>query len=547
MIVDSNEGLLRLYLSTIGDAFRHLASRVRAIFGATARRLGLPLLPYGGSGDIYRSLLRGLFGAAMALTAVGAASGIILIFRNALPVLNLITIVYLVPVVIAAVWWGIWPATLAAVTGALAADYLFYPPLYSLRIDDPQNIADLIVFLIVGLVIGNLAGTLREREREIRDLYGYSRQLAACFTTADLIKATQSYLAKCLGRPTILIAGKDVGDESMADVSVPDSVLRNAKAMTAPKETSSETVHDDTTRHAWFVRRVPLGLAEYIVFVDLGPGMVSAKGAMNRRIDIVLTEAAQNLARLDFATAVDRTQLQAQADALKNALVTTISHDLRSPLVSILGATSVLDQMDEIRRDTRARLLVSTVHEQAARLDSDLQNLVDAARITTGVSRPSRQLTDPVDLIYAAIEQKRTQLSAHQVEVSIASDVPLVEVQSALIENALAQLLDNAAKYSRAGSIIEIKGSADRDWVVLSVSDKGVGMTAEERLQVGRQSFRSERSAATVSGSGLGLWIAATFIAANGGRLSAESAGPGFGTTMVIYLPATRNVPQRSS
>jgi K+-sensing histidine kinase KdpD len=199
--------------------------------------------------------------------------------------------------------------------------------------------------------------------------------------------------------------------------------------------------------------------------------------------------------------------------------------------------------MDEIRRDTRARLLVSTVQEQAARLDSDLQNLVDAARITTGVSRPNRQLTDPVDMIYTAIEQKRTQLAAHRVEVSIASDVPLVDVQSALVENALAQLLDNAAKYSRDGSIIEIEGSVDRDWVMLSVSDKGVGMTADERQQVGRQSFRSERNAATISGSGLGLWIASTFVAANGGRLSAESAGPGLGTTMTIYLPAMRNVP----
>jgi K+-sensing histidine kinase KdpD len=544
MIVDSNGGLLRLYLTTIGDAFRHLASHVRAIFGTMARSLGLSLLSRGGSDDIYQSLSRGLFGSAMALIAVGVATAIILIFRDVLPVLNIVTIFYLVPVVVAAVWWGIWPATLAAVTGALTADYLFYPPFYSFRIDDPQNIADLIVFLIVGLVIGNLAGDLREREREIRDLYGYSKQLAACFTTADLIRATQSYLTKFLGRPTVLIADKDVGDELMADASVPDSVLRNAKAMMARKETSAETVYDDTTRHAWFVRRVPLGPAEYIVFVDLGPGMVSAKGAMNRRIDVVLTEAAQNLARLDFATAVDRTQLQAQADALKTALVTTISHDLRSPLVSILGAASVLDQMDGIRRDTRARLLVSTVHEQATRLDSDLQNLVDAARITTGVSRPNRQLTDLVDMIYAAIEQKRTQLSAHQLEVSIASDVPLVEVQSVLVENALAQLLDNAAKYSRAGSIIEIKGSADHDWVVLSVSDKGVGMTPEERLQVGRQSFRSERTATTISGSGLGLWIAATFIAANGGRLSAESAGPGLGTTMIISLPATRDVPQ---
>jgi K+-sensing histidine kinase KdpD len=545
MILDSNARLLRLYLTTIGEAFRQSGTRVRALFKSTADRLSRQRFPADQSYDVGDRLSRRLFGAVMALMGVVFATAVILLFRGALPVLNIITIVYLVPVVIAAVWWGIWPATLAAVTGALAADYLFYPPLYSFRIDDPQNIADLIVFLIVGLVIGNLAGDLREREGEIRDLYGYSRQLAGCFTTADLIRATQSYLAKCLGRPTILITGKGVADEPATDVSVPDSVLRNAKAMAARNEKSAETVYDDATRHAWFVRRVPLGPAEYFVFVDLGPGLVSVKGAMNRRIDLVLTDAAQNLARLDFARAVDRTQLQAQADALKNALVTTMSHDLRNPLVSILGAASVLDQMDEIKRNTRARLLVSTVHEQAARLDSDLQNIVHAARITTRVSPPARQLTDPVDMIYAAIEQKRTQLAAHKLEVSIAHDVPLVEVQSTLVENALAQLLDNAAKYSRAGSTISIAGTADRDWVVLSVSDKGTGMTAEERLQVGRQSFRSERNAAAISGSGLGLWIAATFIAANGGRLSAESAGPGLGTTMAIHLPAAHDLQSR--
>ena len=295
MIVDFERGIVASLPHDDWDAFRHMASRVGAILEATASRLGLPRPSLGGGDNVYRSLSRGLFGSAMAVVAVGVATATIIIFQGVLPVLNIITVVYLVPVVVAAVWWGIWQATLAAVTGALAADYLFYPPLYSFRNQHPQNIADLIVFLIVGLVIGNLAGDLREREREIRDLYGYSKQLAACFTTADLIRATQSYLAKYLGRPTVLIAGKDVGDASVVDVSVPDSVLRNAKAMMARNETSSETVYDDTTRHAWFVRRVPLGPAEYVVFVDLGPGMVSAKGAINRRIDVVLTEAAQNL------------------------------------------------------------------------------------------------------------------------------------------------------------------------------------------------------------------------------------------------------------
>jgi K+-sensing histidine kinase KdpD len=507
------------------------------IFGKLARYLSPPWVRTV-AGDSGNGLSRRLFGAAMALLSVALATAVIMIFRGVLPVLNIVTIVYLVPVVVAAVWGGIWPATVAAVTGALAADYLFYPPLYSFRIDDPQNIADLIVFLIVGLVIGNLAGDLREREREIRDLYDYSKQLAACFTISDLIRATQDYLTKCLGRATVLKESKDVEDVQSANIGVPDEVRRGAMTTILQNETAARTVFDDATRHVWLVRRVLLGSTDYVVFVDLGARIIGVRSGLNRRIEAALAEVAENLMRLDLARAIDQARMQTQADALKNALVTTVSHDLRNPLVSILGAASVLDQMAEIRRDARARLLVGTVLDQAARLDSDLQNLVDAARITTGVERPDRQLTDPVDMIYAAIEQKRTQLAAHRLEASIASDLPLVEVQSVLIENALAQLLDNAAKYSRAGSIIKIEGTMDQDWVVLSVSDEGAGLTADEQQQVGRRSFRSDRHAAAIRGSGLGLWIASTFIAANGGKLSADSAGPGLGTTMTIHLPA---------
>jgi len=450
----------------------------------------------------------------------------------------MVSVVYLVPVVMAALWWGVWPAALAAIAGALAADFFFYPPLYNLRIEDPQNIANLVVFLIVGLVIGKLAASLREREREIHDLYGYSKQLAACFTTADLIRATQDYLSRHLGHPTLLVAKEVVEGDHPEDIGVPEEVRRHAKAMVARDGFAGETVFDPAARRAWLARRVALGAADHVVFVDLGTGALGAKRPLNRRIDAILTEAAENLVRLDLAKAIDEARMQAQADALRNALVTAMSHDLRSPLVSILGAASVLDEMTGIRQDVRARSLVGTVQDQAARLDSDIQNLVDAARITAGVERPQRQLTDPVDIVDAAIEQRNTQLADHRLEVSIAPDISLVDVQSALIENALAQLLDNAAKYSAAGSLIKVTGDVDQEWVTLSVSDQGVGLTADERPHLGQRAFRGARHGTTIPGSGLGLWIASTFIAANGGRLEVDSAGPGLGTTVRIRLPA---------
>jgi K+-sensing histidine kinase KdpD len=472
----------------------------------------------------------------MTLALVAVATAVIFTFRGALPTVNLVSIIYLIPVLLASLWWGVWPAVLASIAGAMAADFFFYPPLYSLWISDTQNIADLIVFLIVALVSGNLAANLRQRESQIHDLYGFSKQLAACFTIADLIRATQDYLAQCLGHPTTLVEAKYIDD-----AGVPEAVRHNAGALLPQGAPASHTIFDPATRHLWLIRRVLLGTTDYVVCVDLGSGAVGARRTLNRRIDAVLTEAAANLQRLDLARAIDEARIQAQSDALKTALVTTMSHDLRNPLVSILGASSVLDQIAEIRGDARAQSLVRTVYDEAARLDSSIQNLIDAARITTGVERPKPQLTDPVDMVRAAVAQKNTRLAEHRVDVALAADLPLIQVQSALVENALAQLLDNAAKYSPAGATIKIEGRFDQENVVLSVSDEGAGLTPDERRHIGERSFRGNGHAAAIPGSGLGLWIANTFVAANGGRLEAESAGPGLGTTIRLRFPAARD------
>jgi len=474
------------------------------------------------------------------LLLIACATLVTFVFTGILGTVNVVTIIFLFPVLLAVIWWGTGPAILAAVAGALSADFFFYPPLYSFWISDTQNIADLIVFLIVALVAGGLAADVRKRESEIYDLYGYSRQLAACFTTADLIRATQNYLSRRLGRPTILIEAKDFEDDQSADVALPNAVRRDAVAMTSLDDIEPHTVMDDATRHTWLVRRVSLGTLEYVVFADLGTGVVDAKRMFNHRVDDALTEATETLARLDLVNAVEEFQLQIQADTLKNALVTTISHDLRNPLVSILGATSVLAQMAAVREDLRARSLVALVYDEAARLDSNIQNIIAAARITTGVKQASAELTDPVDIVRAAIEQKRTQLAAHHLEVSLVPGLPLVKVQSALVENAVSQLLENAAKYSPSGSTIKIDGRADQDWVELSVSDQGIGLTPDERQLAGQRSFRGTRHAAAAAGSGLGLWIAGTFITTNGGRLDVTSEGPGLGTTVRIRLPIAR-------
>jgi K+-sensing histidine kinase KdpD len=471
---------------------------------------------------------------AATLLLVGLATLTIALFKNVIPYLNTVSFLYLIPVILAAVWWNIGQAIFAAIAGALAADYFFYPPLYSFRIEDPQNFADLIAFLMVAVATGTIAARLRRRDAEIQDLYAYSRSLAACFNMADLIRATEEHLTKSLGRSTILLEKKKVDDGSADGKAVP-SVIIHAAARISREDLSIRTVVDETTRHAWLVRNVFVGSTAYVIFVDLGSFPSGVKRRFARRIGGILRDMTESYRLLDLAAAIEEFTVQAEADKLKNALVATISHELRNPLVSILGATSVLRQIGAIANDTEARAMTEIVNDEASRLDASIKNIVDAARITTGTIQPVPELTDPVDLVRGAIKQRNYQLAAHHLEVSLPSDLPLVRVQSALIENAVAQILDNAAKYSPTGSRIRIEGRAEQDRVILSISDQGLGMTPEELAQAGEGTFRGARDP-HMRGSGLGLWIANTFVAANGGKLSVESEGAGLGTLVRIHL-----------
>ena len=155
--------------------------------------------------------------------------------------------------------------------------------------------------------------------------------------------------------------------------------------------------------------------------------------------------------------------------------------------------------------------------------------------------KPRLEWTDPRDIVDTAVRRTARRLAAHKVVTELDDELPLVNVDSGLIEEACGQLLQNAAKYSPSGSTISIKLHADPGWIILSVADEGIGITPDEQRELGRRSFRSERLQASVPGSGLGFWIASTFVKANGGTITVSSRGQGMGTTVSIALPASQS------
>lgn len=509
---------------------------IRALIAAPWRHVPLDRLV----GSDRASLLASL---ALVVVATIALIGL----RDLLPVVNLVTIVYLIPVVAAATLWGTRPAIVAAIAGALAADFLFYPPLYSFWIDDPQNVADLVVFLIAAVVTGNLASrlkdeadSLRRREKEIRDLYAFSRELAACFTVGDLVDAIQTHLSQALGHRAFLLESQELDSASPGGGALPVSV-RLVAATALANGGATRAVTDGTTAatgDVWLVRMLVLDAVKYAVIADLGPSPDAADARAH--FDAVIDEAAATLARLELARAIAEAKSRLASERLRDVLIGTVSHELRSPLASILGSTSVLDQAKAVKEDARIRGLVAAVHREASRLDGDIRNLLSASRMTAGGVRPQLEWTDPADIVNAALAQAAGLLAAHRTAVDIAANLPLIRVDAAFVEQALGQLLENAAKYSTAGSRIIVSARSAEGHVVISVADEGSGLREDELQQIGRRAFRGGRHLKLVAGSGLGLWLASTFVAANGGTLDAASPGPGRGTTVSIRFAIER-------
>jgi two-component system, OmpR family, sensor histidine kinase KdpD len=487
----------------------------------------------------------------LSAAGVGLVTGLLLLLDRRLA-LTVVPLAYLVPVIIAATQWGIWPAMLASIGGMAAADFFFFPPVYSFQVEDPREVIDLLLFLVVALVASNLADRLwretemlRRREREIQQLYEFSQRLAACFSSSDLVRAIQNYLAGTLGpQAALFVAMADGRIERPQSGSVPSAVRDAVASMVDTAKDAARSIIDQATQDVWLLRAVSSESAVHgVVAINVGHGSREAIDSKMRRVEAILEEVSLTLQRLDIGKAMEDARLHLQAEMLRDAFHGTISHELCSPLAAIRGSASVLEEVPQVKDDARVRALVEAISEETAQLDGFIQNLLNATRVTAGGITPRLEWADPKDLLNEAIRQRTRRLSAHQVDTEFAEELPLVHVDSGLIEEACGQLLENAAKYSPSGSTVLAKARAEPGRVVLSISDQGVGITAEEQQQLGLRSFRSARHQTTTPGSGLGFWIASTFVKANGGTIAVSSPGQGQGTTVSISLPASPMTP----
>jgi len=445
-----------------------------------------------------------------------------------------VSVLFLAPVVMSAALWGLWPAVFAALLGVGTGSYFFYSPIFDFRVASTQDIADLTAFVIVAALTSRLAASVRaqalearRRQERLSGLLEFTDRLSGADGESNLRTIVLEQLATIIGQPIHLLErhGEGLAAASLPPTeAVPDEVRDAAQRIIAGAEPSLP---------GWRIARL-----------DTLQGAVAVVAARETEVPpdpdyarALLGHAAIALERDRLRRDVAEAHLKLQGDALREGLLSSISHDLQTPLAGIIGSVTALQEIgDQASAGTRSELL-ATILEEAERLTSHIENVLDLARVRAGNVAVRLELVEIADIVNAALRRKRRQLRGHAVELQLPPDLPMVRLDLFLMEHALAAILDNAARYSPEGSKVVVCADRRNGGVALEVIDPGGGIPAEELPRVFDAFYRGRGAGRSAAGTGLGLAICKAFVEANGGTVEVHSPGTGCGTTVRICLP----------
>ncbi|MCS0457118.1 MULTISPECIES: sensor histidine kinase [Rhizobium] len=489
--------------------------------------------------------------SATTYVAIALIVGVVL--DQVLDVRNL-ALVFLMAVLTSAVIHGLRPALYTCILSALSFNFFFLPPRYTLTISDPESVLALFFFLGVAVIASNLTATVqrqaaaaRQRARTTEDLYLFSKKLAGTGTLDDVLWATAFQLASMLKVRVVLLLPEE-GTIAVKAGYPPDDTLDEADiaaARWAWEHNHAAGRGADTLPGAKRLY-VPLRTGRAAVGV-IGLDNDRRDGRLlmpeqQRLLDALADQAALAIERIQLVADVDRARLAAEADRLRSALLTSISHDLKTPLAAILGAAGTLrDYLDSMSQEDRVDLL-STVIDESERLNRFIANLLDMTKIESGAMEPNYALHYPGDIAGSALRRAEKILAHHKTVVTIPADLPMVRVDPVLFEQVLFNLLDNAAKYAPQGSSIRIDGWADGYNVMIQVSDKGPGIPPADVDRVFDTFYRVRKGDQVRAGTGLGLSICRGFVEAMGGTITAANRSDRSGAVFTIRLPKPNEI-----
>jgi two-component system, OmpR family, sensor histidine kinase KdpD len=500
---------------------------------------------------------RGLFPAASASTggdaghphggwayakSVAVCAAVILLTTPLLHVLepSNIVMLLLLAVVFAALRYGRGPAVLAAFVSVAAFDFFDVAPRFTFAVSDVQFLVTFAVMLIVALVIGQLTAGLTNqarvatlREDRVRALYELSRDLAAALTPGQIVEiGTRVLQVEFDARAVFVLLDDDDRLVVPADAGVDASLAHWALA-------HGQAAGQGTGRlPASAMLYVPLKASmrvRGVVALALRNPQRLTVAEQRRLLDTVASLLAIALERIHYVDVAQRTTVQMESERLRNALLGAISHDLRTPLAALAGMADSLQLMAPPLAPAQAEI-AQALREAALRMNALVNKLLDMARLESGRVALNLQWQPLEEVVGSALRSLGALFAGHHpIKVALPADLPLLQFDAVLIERVLANLLENAAKYTPEGSTISVVAAATRDSVHVWVADQGPGLPPGREELIFEKFERGRKESAT-PGVGLGLAICRAIVAAHGGTIRGESRAEG-GARFVFTLP----------
>jgi two-component system sensor histidine kinase KdpD len=439
-------------------------------------------------------------------------------------------LIFLVAVLVVSAFWGLQYSIVVAVLATLAFNYYFLPPYGTLTISDPQNWIALVAFLATALIASELSEEARrqalaanQRRKEIERLYGFSQQLLTTENLPELLNVL----------PRFVVDGFGVGAAALFVTGRPD-IYRS--------DPNTQQLNAERLRSVAARGEPTIDIAHQLCFAPLRLGVKSAgalgiSGATPSRetLEALGTLIAIAIERTGAVESLSRAEATRESEKLRSAILDSVTHEFRTPLTGIKASVTTM-LADENLEPSQRHELLSIINEEADRLNHLVGEAAEMAQLDANQVELHREPHPIGDAIARAMEESKQRLTNHPIELRVPETFPLLPVDLERITSVLVQLLENAAKYSPAGSPIRITAEQSDDHVTISVADRGPGIDDFEQGLIFDKFYRGKNERYRVQGTGLGLAIAKAVVEAHGGAIAVTSQ-VGNGSVFHFTLP----------
>ncbi|MCH7339425.1 sensor histidine kinase KdpD [Acinetobacter sp. NIPH1876] len=451
-----------------------------------------------------------------------------------------LALIFVVTVLIVAMRARMFITIISVVICFLLYNYFFIEPRFTLRISAERGVMTIIIFIISALLVGRLANQLRAQVLSLRaansvslQLQELERKLSSCVDIEQVLNVAKQHLESSLNAIVWLRIGtQELGDHSLfneKDQIAANWTQKNAK----PCGRFTNTL----TQSEWWFNPLNLVGRFGVIAIRFHQNSENINFEQQRLAELMIDDIAQTASRVQLSLQLENSRVVAETEKLRSALLSSVSHDLRSPLAAMIGSADSLKYYGEQMSEEDRHELLDTIHVEGERLDRYIQNLLDMTRLGHQGLSLSRDWIGVEELIGSATQRLKRYQPKVNIDVTMTDDLPQLHVHPALIEQAIFNVLENAAKFSPDDIPIEVHIQQDDGYLQIDIIDQGVGIPEEEREQIFDMFYTMQRGDRGKTGTGLGLAIVKAIIGAHMGSIEALAGTYGQGTLIRIRLP----------